>query len=502
MRTVSNDELIELGHRFGIHVGEDEADGIREDVNGLLAGIDAVDDVPLDRPEVGGERSWREPTDDPLTALAVECDVPPSGGGPLDGLTAGIKDIIAVAGVPMGCSSDVMRGFVPGFDAAAVARLRAGGARIAAMTTADEFAGAGRGTTGARGPVRNPYDPERTAGGSSGGSAAAVATDRVDVALGTDTGGSVRIPSAFCGIVGLKPTHGLVPLHGVAENSYTQDHVGPMTGSVEDAARVLEVLAGKDERDPASMVAAGRDGYTTGGYLEAATDPPDLADLRIGLISEGMGSGIASPVEAATERALDTAEDAGAAVERVSIEGFEASPEVKNAISLVELAAHWRDGGAPIRRGGVVDEGYQISLARRAKQASGELNPYYRAKALAGARLIDAHDARHYTRAQAVRETLRAAFDAAFETFDALALPTMPDVAPRVEDADDPGFIFGQNTRIADLTRLPAISMPNGADDGLPIGFQLMGPGFDEASLVGIAAAMEPLLPEVPSPAV
>ncbi len=502
MQTVSRDELIELGRRFGIHVGEDEAATIREDVNDLLTGIDAVDDIPLDRPEVDGERPWREPTDDPLSAVTVECDVPPSRSGPLDGLTAGIKDIIAVAGVPMGCSSDVMRGFVPGFDAAAVARLRAGGARVTAMTNADEFAGAGRGTTSARGAVRNPYDPDRTAGGSSGGSAAAVATGRVDVALGTDTGGSVRIPAAFCGIVGLKPTHGLVPLHGVAENSYTQDHVGPMTANVEDAARVLEVLAGKDERDPASMVAAGRNGYTTGGYLEAATDPPDIGDLRIGLISEGMGDGIASPVEAATERALDNIEDAGGAVERVSIEGFEASPQVKNAISLVELAAHWRDGGAPIRRGGIVDEGYQISLARRGRQASGELNPYYRAKALAGARLIDAHDARHYTRAQAVRETVRAAFDDAFETFDALALPTMPDVAPPVQDADDPGFIFGQNTRIADVTRLPAISLPNGAHDGLPIGLQLMGAGFDEATLVGVGVTVEELLPELPSPAV
>ncbi|MFB6311320.1 MAG: amidase family protein [Salinirussus sp.] len=499
MRTLSADELIELGQRFGIQVDDDEAESIKTDVNALLEGVAAVDDIPLDRPTADGERPWSEPTNDPLNALTAICDVPPAGSGLLDDKTAGVKDIIAVAGVPMSCGSDVMRGFVPGFDAAAVERLRMAGARISGMTNADEFAGAGRGTTSAHGPVRNPHDSDRTAGGSSGGSAAAVATGQVDVALGTDTGGSVRIPAAFCGIVGLKPTHGLVPLHGVAENSYTQDHVGPMTADVADAARVLEAIAGKDERDPASLVAAGRDEYRVGGYLAAVQDPPDLSDIRLGLIEGGLGEGVAAPVEAATEAALDAVEDAGGAVERVTIPGFSASPEIKNAISLVELAANWRDGGAPIRRGGLVDEGYQLGLARRGHQASGELNEYYRAKALAGARLIEAHDARHYSRAQALREQLRLAAEEVLEPFDALCLPTMPDVAPPIASADDPGFVYGRNTRFADTTRQPAISLPNGDHEGLPIGFQVLGEAFDEANLVGVSAAIEPVLPEPPA---
>ncbi|MFB6122205.1 MAG: amidase [Haloferacaceae archaeon] len=497
MRTLTTDELAALGDRFGVDVDEAELDTLREMVNENLATLDAVDDVPLDGHDDGGKaRTWERATDDPYNAIATRCHVPPTAdaGDSLAGATVGLKDTIAVAGVPMECASAVMRGYVPGRDATVVSRLREAGATITAKTNLDEFASSARGTTGADGPVRNPVDPERTAGGSSGGSAVAVATDEVDVTLGTDTGGSTRIPASFCGVVGVKPTWGLVPGRGVVENTYTQDHVGPMTSTVADAARVLEAVAGPDEGDPASLQAAGREQYRVGGYVDAAVDPPALADLTLGVLDEGFGEGVTDRVVTSVEGAVATLEDTGATTERVSVDYFHAGPAIKNLLSFTELAAHWRAGGAPYRRGGGVDEGYQAALAARSAAKSGELGQFYKSKLLAGARIIEAHDGVPYTRAQAAREVYREAFEAALADVDALVTPTMPDVAPRIADAADPGFDYIRNTLAADVTRLPAISLPGLSADGLPVGVQLMGEAFADADLFGVAAAVAPHL--------
>jgi amidase/aspartyl-tRNA(Asn)/glutamyl-tRNA(Gln) amidotransferase subunit A len=497
MRQLSTDELVRLGREFGVDVGETEAEALCEQVNGMLASLDAIDDLPVwssgDDDETGA-RTWREPEDDPHNALAVECHVPPTGEGLLDGTSVGIKDIVAVAGVPMECGSATMRGYVPRIDATVVDRVRAAGAVITAKTNLDEFAGSARGTTSRDSPIRNPHDPERTAGGSSGGSAVAVANEQVDVALGTDTGGSIRIPASFCGVVGVKPTYGLVPISGIVENTYTQDHVGPLSTTVAESARVLEAMAGKDPTDPGSMAAAGRDDYRVGEFVSAVENAPEVADLAVGVLEEGFGDGVAPAVEERTDAALDAVEDAGASVTPVSVEEFEFGPAIKNILSFTELATHWRAGGAPYRRGGVVDEGYQAALARRANSSSGELSAFYRSKLLAGAQLVDAHDGRHYVRAQAAREPVLEAFTDAFEDVDVLAMPTMPDVAPPLADAADPGFDYARNTRIADVTRLPAVTLPNGDVDGLPVGFQLMGPLFGDDHLLAAAASVEPYL--------
>lgn len=496
MRELSAADLDELGGRFGVPVEPGEA-GVRETANRFLDSLEGLDELlpAHDGPDTT-DRTWRAPSDDPGNALAVECEVgpPADAGSELQDRSIGVKDVIAVAGVPMECGSVVMADYVPPFDAAVVERLLDAGATIGAITTCDEFAGSARGTTPHDGPVRNPHDPERTAGGSSGGSAAAVATGLVDAALGTDTGGSVRVPASFCGVVGLKPTYGLVPLHGVVENTYTQDHVGPLANTVRDAARVLEALAGADDRDPASLQAAGRVDYRVGGYVEAVDDRPSVADLALGVLEPGLGDGVAAQVADRTEAAVDRLRDAGATVNRLDVAGFEHGRAVKNALSVTELAAHWRDGGAPYRRGGVVDPDHQAALADRFAGAADELGPFYRAKLLAGAAVIDAARGGPYTRAQAAREVLRERFDAALADVDALVLPTTPDVAPRIEDADEPPFDYARNTRAADVTRLPALTLPNGTLDGLPVGLQLVGGAFEEAALLGAAAAVEATL--------
>ncbi len=496
MRRVTESEVMELADEFMIELDGAEAEAVTSNVNSYLESLDLVDQIPVGGTDGAWEnRSWADPSSNPDNSIAVTCSVPGNGSKSrdLDGVTVGVKDIIMVAGVPMQCSSALMRGFIPGVDATVVSRLLAHGADITAMTNADEFAASGRGTTNYTGPIRNPHDPNRVAGGSSGGSGVAVANETVDVALGTDTGGSIRIPAGLCGVVGLKPTYGLVPLSGVVENTYTQDHVGPLTRSVRDAGRVLEAIAGKDRHDPASLQAAGRDEYQVGGYAEAVASPSSAEDISIGVLENGFAGDTTAQVSSKTRATIDRLEDEGVDVEEVSIAYYPHGRAVKDALSLTEVASHWRAGGAPIRRGGIVDEGYQASLANR-RQASGELGENYKSKILAGAQLIEGHQNRIYTRAQAAREVIRDEFDELFTMVDAVALPTLPDVAPLIEEAADPGFGYGQNTRIADVTKLPAISLPNGSVADLPVGFQLIGPAFGEAGLLGIAATVESVI--------
>ncbi|MFC7157209.1 amidase [Halomarina halobia] len=499
MKRVSERELSGLGEAFDVAVRDEERAELRDQVNSMLADLDAIDNVPVTQ---GGidvtDRSWSDPEDDPHNAFSVRCRVSPTGGddGPLAGERVGVKDIIAVAGVPMECASEVMQGFVPGVDATVVRRMLDSGATITAKTNLDEFAGAPHGVTASDGPTTNPYDGDRLAGGSSSGSAVAVALDEVDIALGTDTGGSIRIPAAFCGLVGYKPTYGLVPLSGIIENTYTQDHVGPLSTSIEETARVLEAMAGVDPADPASLQAAGRSEYRVGGYVDAVEAPPSLDDLELGILEQGTGNGIDDEVTERTRETVDRLRDTGASVRRVSVDHFAYGKAIKNCLSFAEMAAHWRAGGAPYRRGGRVDPGFQVSLARRASAGSGELGTFYKSKLLAGAKLIRDLNGRPYTRAQLARERLRSEFDDALADVDAIVLPTVPSVAPRVEDAFEPEFDYARNTRAANVTRLPAVTLPNGAVDGLPVGLQLVGRAFEDDLLLSIAASIEPHLPQ------
>lgn len=489
---VSEAELLALAEAFGIEVAESEVADLIPRVNRRLDGLDEVYEIPLDDTEAGGERFWTEPTDDadPYNALVTVCDVPPSGEGPLSGVEIGLKDNIAVASVPMTCGSTVMEGFAPTEDATVVTRLLAAGGTITAKTNLDEFAGGGRGLS-ATGQIHHPEDTSRFPAGSSGGSAAAVLADQVDIALGTDTGGSVRAPAAVCGLVGVKATYGLVPLSGIIENTYSLDHVGVISRTVSESAACLDFLAGKDERDPASMAAAGHDDYTVGGYADAAADPLDVSELTVVALEEAFEVGETLVTEHVAT-VLDDLADAGASVHEASLPEFDLVNTIKNCLSFPELAQLWRDGGVPLRRGGGASRD-QVAFARRGAAGSGELNPFYRGRILAGAQLLTSHSGRHYSRALAVRSVLRSKVEDLMTAHDADAIvtPTVPGVAPRCEDADDPGFGITRNTRIANVTKLPAVSVPCGRVDSLPVGLQLLGGRFEERSLFRIAAGIE-----------
>lgn len=502
MRRVSEQEIRRFAGQFGMDIDPEEAVTLREKVNARLENLSPLFEMSHNPDDPTDNRWWNSPNENPHNAVTVRCEINDSEDTTdlLESVTVGVKDNIAVAGVPMQCASEVMQEFVPAVDATVVERLLAAGAKVTCKTNLDEFAGAPLGTTARSGEITNPYDEACVAGGSSSGSAVVVAMNEVDIALGTDTGGSIRIPASFCGTIGFKPTYGLVPLDGVVENTYTADHVGPISRSVDDAARALTAMAGVSEQDPASLQAAGRPGYRSADYLSAVHDPPAVRNLDLGVLTNGFGEGVADAVDERTMATIETLEDAGADLQPVTLDCFEQGQAIKDCLSFVEMAANWRAGGATYRRSKIISERFQSVFARRTRDASDELNEFYKTKLLAGAYLIDGFSGRTYTRAQAAREEFRAEFEDTLKDLDALVLPTMPDTAPPIENALDPGFDYGRNTRAANVARIPAITLPNGTVDGLPVGLQLLGSAFHDDQLLGTAATVSDYTELTPTP--
>lgn len=490
MSEISIEKIQELAEKYNIPLSDGEASQVVDQVNSNVSEVREIWEAGLsERQKGGGDRTWQEPTENPHNALITKCNVQESDEGPLTGVEVGLKDIIMVAGVPMTGGSEALHGFVPSEDATVTRRLLEAGAKITAKTNLDELAGGARGFS-FYGQMTHPDDENHIPGGSSGGSAVAVRKGIVDVALGTDTGGSIRMPSAHCGIIGLKPTYGLVSMAGVFENSYSLDHIGPMTNSVIDAARVLETLAGTDLNDPRTLEAAGRTDYDVGHYVDALSDTS--ANPTIGVLEEGFGRGTADQqvrpdIVKQTEKRLDQLADAGAELVPISIKDFELCGPIKYAISYTELAMHWRDKGGPGRGTGTGDSRYHQGINGQLTSHGEAINPYYRSRLLAGAYTLEENGGIDYPHAQELQKKIRSQFRSAFSDVDVLALPTLPILPPEIEEAANPGYNYSRNTYPANITGYPAISLPNGRIDGLPVGIQLMAEPFEEQRLLRIS---------------
>jgi len=404
-----------------------------------------------------------------------------SGDGPLDGLSVAVKDNMAVAGVPMTCGSAGVD-FVPRYDATVVERLEAAGARLLGTTNMDEFALTTTGETCAHGPTRNPATDDGVPGGSSSGSGAAVAADLVDAALGSDTGGSVRIPASYCGVVGLKPTHRSVPRFGFGDLAPSLDHVGPLASSVSTAFRVYDAIAGPDRRDLSSRVAR-----PTENTHAAVGEPVD--GETVGVVREAM-EGADPEVRDAVNATLADLEAAGVETTEVSLPRFDEMASAVVVIANTEFASLLANRGL-VRASGT---GYADPWRAAAADIDWDgLGDGVVDSAVTFEALYEATEGRAYAGAQNVRERFTAAVDRRFDDVDALALPTTPTTAPDFGEVTTTADVIGTitNTSPFNLTGNPALSVPAGRSEDRPIGLQLVAEWFDEATLARLGSATE-----------
>jgi aspartyl-tRNA(Asn)/glutamyl-tRNA(Gln) amidotransferase subunit A len=407
--------------------------------------------------------------------------------GPLDGIPIAVKDNMCTRGVETTCASQILAGYRPPYDATVVARLRAAGAVVTGKANLDEFAMGSSTENSAFGPTRNPWDTDRVPGGSSGGSAAAVAVGSALAALGSDTGGSIRQPAALCGVVGVKPTYGLVSRFGLVAFGSSLDQIGPFARTVEDAATVLAALIGHDPLDATSW----RGDYPDPGRLLTA----GVEGLRVGVIKELSGEGYEPAVSAATRRTIDALESAGASVTEVSIPTCEVALSTYYLIAPAECSANLArfDG---VRYGLRVDGATTEEMMAKTRAAG--FGPEVTRRILLGTYALSAgyYDA-FYGQAQKVRTVLQREFAAAYQQADVLVSPTSPTVAFELEakTADPLAMYLSDICNIpANLAGHPAMSVPVGLDgDGLPIGFQIMAPAFGEPQMFQVAAEVERL---------
>ncbi|WP_320672938.1 Asp-tRNA(Asn)/Glu-tRNA(Gln) amidotransferase subunit GatA [Patulibacter defluvii] len=407
----------------------------------------------------------------------------------LAGLPVAIKDLFCITGVPTAACSNLLRGYRPPYTATAVARLQDAGATILGKTNQDEFAMGSSNENSAFGPVKNPWDRTRVPGGSSGGSAAAVAAGLAPVALGTDTGGSVRQPAALCGVVGLKPTYGTVSRYGMIAFASSLDQAGPIGRTVADTALLFRHLTGPvDPRDATSI------GWGGGDELGLPT-AERLDGLRIGVPVELLGEGVEPGVRAAFDTALRRAEDLGATVTDVAL------PHARHALAAYYVLAPAEassnlsrfDG---VRYGNRVPADDLVSLYTGTRHDG--FGPEVKRRIMLGTFALSSgyYDA-YYGRAQQVRTKIVEDFRAAHEEVDLIATPTSPTVAWKLgERVDDPLAMYQADTSTLpfSLAGVPAISIPCGLSEGLPVGLQLSGPVFSEQRILEAAHALEQAL--------
>jgi len=419
-------------------------------------------------------------------ARRVDRKLAAGSAGPLAGMVVAIKDALCMEGVKTTCASKILENFVSPYDATAVARLRAADAVLIGKTNMDEFAMGSSTENSAFGPVKNPVDESRVPGGSSGGSCVAVAAGMAHAALGTDTGGSIRQPAAFCGVVGLKPTYGRVSRYGLVALSSSFDSIGPFAGCVRDAARVLEVIAGQDPRDATSA------DVPVPAYEQFLTN--DVRGRRIGLPAEAFAEGLSPEIRAAVDACADRLRDGGADVREVRLPHSSSTISAYYILMTAEASSNLaRYDGA---RYGYRSGGARELSAMYTRSRSEGFGTETKRRIMLGTYVLSAgyYDA-YYRKAQRVRRLIQEDFDAAFAGVECLLMPTTPTTAFRFgEKVDDPLAMYLSDvyTVSANLAGIPAVSIPRGTDRaGLPIGVQVLGPRFGEGAVLAVADFLE-----------
>jgi amidase len=501
----TSDDVAAIAERYRFRLNSQDIESFRVLMTGALASYDAVERMYQARLPEPPERSYQWPAAavNELGAWYVTTEIRAADAGPLAGRRVAIKDNIEVAGLPMMNGSATVEGYIPRRDATVVTRLLGAGARITGKSVCEDLCFSGGSHTSRTGPVRNPWDRAKSAGGSSSGSAALVAAGHADMAVGGDQGGSVRIPSAFCGTVGHKPTYGLVPYTGAFPIENTLDHLGPITRTVRDAALMLGVLAGPDGLDPRQRADPPAGGYLAG--LDAG-----IAGLRIGVVQEGFGiPDLSQPeVDETVGAAIRTLEAAGAVVSQISLPWHRDGLHVWNVIATDGATGQMIDGnGYGMNSAGLYDPELIAHYAKGRREHAAEMAETLKLTALCGRYAIDRYDGRYYAMARNLALELTAAYDAALAEADVLIMPTLPIVASTIPSADASreeqlarSLEMIANTAPLDVSGHPATSVPAGLCDGLPVGMMIVGRHFADSMCLRVAQAYEDAVGGFPAP--
>lgn len=488
------EELKRIASAQGMTLSAAEATEYQRFLSGMAPALQLIErlspgEAPIRYPRTPGYRPEGE--ENRFNAWACKTTIKGSPDGVLSGKTVAIKDSVFVAGVPLSAGASVLEGFVPDTDATVVTRILDAGGEIRGKSATEYLCMAGNSATGAGGPVENPRAPGRTTGGSSNGSAALLASEEVDLAIGADQAGSIRMPASFTGVVGLKPTFGLVPYTGALSIEFSYDHLGPMARTVADCALLMDVIAGDD----------GVDGRQNGGvpvqdYSGAVGE--DVKGLRVGVVSEGFGRPESEGGSDDVVRdAIDRLRDEGLVAEEVSVPWHLHGAAIWLPLGIEGPYANMTHGhGVGFGHSGDYPLSFMRAIAAWKSHAD-ELAPTIKATLLAGA-VMEKHGGRLYAKAMNLRRRLRAEYDAALKTYDVLVMPTTPMTAQPIPDSDaspmevlTASWCMTGNTCPFDVTGHPAISVPCGVFEGRPVGLQIIGRHFADATLFRLAHAVE-----------
>lgn len=489
------EQLNDISRSFGLALSEGDLESFRELMRGPMASCTRLDQLVEPKPAVKYPRGpGYRPTaeENPYNAWYWKTDIKGAASGLLAGKRVAIKDNICVAGVPMMNGSQLLEGYMPEIDATVVTRILDAGGMIAGKAACEDLCFSGASHTCATGPILNPHNVKYSTGGSSAGSAALVAAGDVPMAIGGDQGGSIRTPSSWCGIYGLKPTWGLVPTTGAMPISYSVDHCGPMCASTEDVARLLSVIAGHDGLDPRTQLAR------TDNYLDAIGG--GVSGLRVGILKQGFGHPESDPeVDRIVHAAIDELAGAGAEVVEVSIPMHYDGPHIWSGI-ILEGAAEMMLKGYGV--GNNVAAYYPLSMQEAFARGMGtrlnDASETVKLVLLLGEYLHRYYHNRYHSKAQNLRVLLRDAYDRALQDVHMLAMPTIPFTGRPIPEPDvarevyvDRALNMQANTCPFDVSGHPAFTIPCGKKDGLPVGLMLAGRHFQESQLFQAAAAFE-----------
>lgn len=489
------DQILNIAEDFGMEISTADAESFAGLMSGIKASYDRLDELseptlPVKYPRLPGYRPGAE--ENPYNAWYWKTDIRGASGGPLKGKRIAIKDNTCVAGVPMMNGSRVLEGYVPEVDATVVTRILDAGGTILGKSTSEDLCFSGGSHTSKPGPVRNPHDPSRSAGGSSSGSGALLAAGEVDMALGGDQGGSIRMPASWCGVYGLKPTHGLVPYTGVFPIELTLDHCGPMATSTADCALLLSVIAGRDGLDPRQIETRTQD------YVAALKKKAD--GLKVAVLKEGFGRPESEAVvDKKVREAVKRLGKLGAQVSEVSIPMHLDGLHIWTAL-IVEGSTELMIKGNGF--GTNWDGHYVTSLldayARGWRSRPDDMAETVKMVLFFGEYARRYYHGRYYAKAQNLRRALRQAYDQVLEHNDVLVMPTMPFRAPPLPAPDcsreeyvGRALDMLGNTCPFDASGHPAMTVPCGMEDGLPIGLMLVGRRYDDATVLRAAHAFE-----------